>query len=109
MSIRKELGLTLKEAQGLIARTYGRRDAARGREGTFLWFIEEVGELAESLRRGSPASMREEFADVLAWLFSVAELYGVDLGEAFEAKYGRGCPRCRRSPCRCRDTTKKRS
>jgi len=100
--------VTLKEIQTLIARTYGSRDAARGREGTFLWFIEEVGEFAQALRLGTKTSASEEAADVLAWLLSLANLEGIDIEEAFRTKYGRGCPRCGRVPCACADPTASR-
>ena len=95
--------MTIREFQDLIARTYGGRDSARGRGGTFLWFTEEVGELAEALRLGDVAMMREEFADVAAWLVSLANLAGVDLESAVAAKYGGGCSRCGEIPCRCED------
>ena len=61
----------------------GEKDAARGWEGTFVWFVEEVGELARALHRGDdPRNLEEEFADVAAWLVSLASLRGVDMGEA---------------------------
>lgn len=98
--------MTIREFQDEIARTYGRRDAARGTGGTFLWFVEEVGELAGAIREGSAESRREEFADVLAWLASLASLEGVDLEGAAAAKYGGGCHVCGESPCRCLDRTR---
>jgi NTP pyrophosphatase (non-canonical NTP hydrolase) len=45
--------------------------------------------------------MIEEFADVLAWLSTLATLLKVDLEEAALAKYGKGCPRCDTLPCAC--------
>lgn len=98
--------MTLHEFQERIERIYGARDAARGRGGTFLWFVEEVGELAEALRCGTDDQKRAEFADVLAWLVSLASVEGVDLERAVTAKYGDGCPACGESPCRCVDPTK---
>jgi len=93
---------SLAAFQKEIARTFLARDRRRGLMGTFGWFVEEVGELATALReqpRGS-AAQAEEFADCLAWLASLANLSGVDLEQAIN-KYERGCPRCRRQPCRC--------
>lgn len=77
-------------AQEAIRRAYLERDSARGLHATFTWFVEEVGELAEALlgKRGREA-LNEEIADVLAWLLSIANLVGVDVEEAFRAKYGR--------------------
>ncbi len=92
----------IREFQKLIEETYYQRDAARGRDRTFAWFVEEVGELAKALTRGrDPRNLRGEFADVLAWLATLASLEGIDLGEAAEEKYGRGCPRCGAKPCAC--------
>jgi NTP pyrophosphatase (non-canonical NTP hydrolase) len=65
-----------------------------------------VGELAEALRAGSEAERAAEFADVLAWLATLANVAGVDLESAMRAKYGAGCPRCRLIPCGCGQATK---
>jgi NTP pyrophosphatase (non-canonical NTP hydrolase) len=91
---------TLAGFQRRIEALYGARDRARGLEGTFLWFVEEVGELARALKRGEPGNLREEFADVLAWLVTLASMAGVEIAGAAE-KYARGCPRCRATPCAC--------
>ncbi|WP_460124579.1 MazG nucleotide pyrophosphohydrolase domain-containing protein [Stetteria hydrogenophila] len=76
--------------QEAIRRAYYERDSARGLYATFAWFVEEVGELAEALLGKRDAEgVREEIADVLAWLLSIANLAGVDVEEAFKSKYGR--------------------
>ena len=93
--------MRLSEFQQLIRETFGAKDARRGVEGTFMWFMEEVGELSAALRGGSDAERAAEFADVLAWLATLANIAGVDLEEAVRAKYGSGCPECRRTPCAC--------
>lgn len=81
--------MTLAEFQRRIDAVYGERDRARGLEGTFLWFHEEVGELTRAVRRGSDrANLEEEFADVLAWLVSTASMLGVDMDAAVDRKYG---------------------
>ncbi len=90
----------IREFQRGIEAAYLSRDRARGLSGTFLWFAEEVGELARALKRGEPRNLREEFADCLAWLSTLASLAGVDLEEA-AARYEAGCPRCGAVPCRC--------
>ena len=92
---------TLRSFQELIERTYGERDAARGLAGTYMWFAEEVGELARALRGGDRGNLHEEVADVLAWLSTLASLAGVDLEEA-ASRYASGCPRCGAIPCKCR-------
>jgi NTP pyrophosphatase (non-canonical NTP hydrolase) len=91
----------LSDFQRLIEAIYYERDAARGLPGTYLWFAEEVGELTRALRRGQREELEGEFADVLAWLATMASMAGVDLERAAQQKYGRGCPRCRATPCAC--------
>ena len=93
--------MTLPELQKMILDTYGAKDASRGAEGTFMWFMQEVGELATALRNGSAQEKSHEFADVLAWLATLANIAGVDLEKAMAAKYGGGCPGCGTSPCVC--------
>jgi NTP pyrophosphatase (non-canonical NTP hydrolase) len=92
--------MTLPDVQSLIRDLYGAKDSSRGVEGTFMWFMEEVGELAGALRSGGN-ELELEFADVLAWLATLANLAGVDLEAAVRRKYGSGCPGCGRQPCAC--------
>src|ERR1700682_4577399 len=93
--------MTISQLQEIIRETYDAKDRRRGIEGTFMWFMEEVGELAAALRGGSPAEQAAEFADVLAWLATLANGANVDLSAALTAKYGGGCPGCRATPCVC--------
>ncbi len=93
--------MKLSELQRFIRDMYGAKDARRGVEGTFMWFMEEVGELSAALRGGDSANLPLEFADVLAWLATLANIAGVDLEEAVRLKYGGGCPGCGLSPCVC--------
>jgi NTP pyrophosphatase (non-canonical NTP hydrolase) len=90
----------LAHVQAVIERTYGDRDRARGVPATVAWLTEELGELAQAVRKGSLDQQRHEFADVLAWVASLANQMGVDLDEAI-ARYADGCPRCGVSPCAC--------
>ena len=94
---------TLGELQRLIREQFGAKDARRGVEGTFMWFMEEVGELSAALRSGPKDALAAEFADVLAWLATLANIAEVDLDGAVEAKYGQGCPRCVTTPCVCHE------
>ena len=98
--------LSLAELQRIIHDTYDTKDRRRGVEGTFMWFMEEVGELSAALRGGTHAEQSAEFADVLAWLATLANIAGVDLDAAVRAKYGGGCPGCGGSPCTCAQTEK---
>jgi NTP pyrophosphatase (non-canonical NTP hydrolase) len=93
--------MTLKELQELIERMYTARDRARGSPGTFLWLAEEIGELAAALAEGTRDEKAGEFADVLAWLVTLANVEGVDLTEAVQRKYGSGCPGCGEFVCSC--------
>lgn len=93
--------MTMAEWQSLIEKMYSAKDRARGSPATFLWFCEEVGELAAAIREGTHEQKCAEFADVLAWLITLANINDVDLTQAMHAKYGAGCPGCGRLECTC--------
>ena len=93
--------LTLADLQQLIRTMYSSKDEARGVDGTFMWLMEEVGELAAALREGTRQEQAYEFADVLAWLATIANVAGIDLQQAVQEKYGAGCPGCGALVCRC--------
>lgn len=95
------MAFSLAELQRIIRETYDAKDRQRGVEGTFMWFMEEVGELSAALRSSSPEELAAEFADVLAWLATLANIVDVDLEKAVQAKYGTGCPGCQQIPCTC--------
>jgi NTP pyrophosphatase (non-canonical NTP hydrolase) len=95
-------GTSIRDFQLRIEAAYLERDRRRGVSKTFVWFVEEVGELARALKKGEPENLKEEFGDVLAWLSTLASLSGVDL-EAAAAAYANGCPACSATPCRCPD------
>ena len=92
--------MDLDDFQRLIDATFGERDRARGVPSSVAWLAEEVGELAQSVRKGSHEQQVHEFADVLAWLTSLANQVGVNLSEAAQ-RYAQGCPRCASLPCAC--------
>jgi NTP pyrophosphatase (non-canonical NTP hydrolase) len=98
--------ISLQDFQALIRRMYFEKDVARGVDGTFMWLMEEVGELAAALREGTPEEQAAEFADVLAWLATIANVVDVDLAEAVRRKYGAGCPGCGHLVCTCDDSGK---
>lgn len=97
---------SLTDFQRLIRDMYSSKDEARGVDGTFMWLMEEVGELAAALREGSKPELAREFADVLAWLVTIANVAGIDLEGAVLEKYGRGCPGCGKLVCECALTEK---
>jgi NTP pyrophosphatase (non-canonical NTP hydrolase) len=92
--------MDLADLQDVIERTYGERDRARGVAATVAWLTEELGELAQAVRKGSHEERVHEFGDVIAWVATLANQQGVDLGEAI-ARYADGCPRCGSMPCVC--------
>ena len=98
--------MTLDELQQLIDKMYSRKDEARGVEGTFMWLMEEIGELAAALRESSREEIAKEFADVLAWLATIANVAEINLTEAVRMKYGAGCPGCGDMVCSCSDSEK---
>lgn len=93
--------MRIQDFQRRIEEIYHARDSARGLSGTHMWFCEEVGELTRALRRGNRSELEGEFADVLAWLATLASMAGVDLEAAARGKYEHGCPRCAETPCAC--------
>lgn len=98
--------VALADFQQLIRSMYLDKDQARGVDGTFMWLMEEIGELAAALREGTQQDREEEFADVLAWLATIANVVQVDLSEAVMRKYGAGCPGCGQFVCTCPDEGK---
>jgi NTP pyrophosphatase (non-canonical NTP hydrolase) len=119
--------VSIKQFQDLIRKMYFEKDQARGIPGTFMWLAEEIGELSSALRETehlaeqlklSPAAdtqtkhdavksnLEQEFADVFAWLATIANVAGVDLSAALFNKYGAGCPGCGNFICDCPDAEK---
>lgn len=98
--------ISFRDFQQLIREMYFDKDEARGIDGTFMWLMEEVGELAAALREGTPQDQAAEFADVLAWLTTIANVANIDLTQAISDKYGTGCPGCGRFQCTCDDAGK---
>ena len=92
--------MDLGELQASIRATYGERDAARGVPATVAWLAEELGELAQAVRKGTVEEQLHELGDVLAWLASLAVQLDLSLEEAVQ-RYAAGCPRCGAQPCSC--------
>jgi NTP pyrophosphatase (non-canonical NTP hydrolase) len=90
----------LARLQDVIERTYGDRDRARGVPSTVAWLAEELGELAQAVRKGGPEEQLHELGDVLAWLASLAVQLDLSLDDAVQ-RYASGCPRCGARPCAC--------
>ena len=94
--------MKISEFQEHIEAIYFQKDEDRGLEKTYMWFLEEVGELTRAIRRGDDfENLKEEFADVLAWLVTLASIKGISLEEVAMDKYSKGCPYCSCTPCEC--------
>lgn len=92
--------MDFRELQVVIERTYGDRDRERGVAPTVAWLAEEVGELAQAVRKGTREQQVHEFGDVIAWVATLANQQGIDLTEAVE-RFAAGCPKCAAMPCIC--------
>ena len=92
--------MEITEFQDLMHKIYFDKDNRRGINQTFLWLIEEIGELAEEIRKKNTSGYHKEFADCLAWLASLANLLGVNLEDGLK-EYEKGCPKCGKIPCEC--------
>ena len=91
----------IREFQEMMKHLYLHRDSERGVEGTYDWLVDEVQELGEALNGRDKEELQKEFADVIAWLASLANITGVDLERAAVEKYNHRCPKCGCSPCEC--------
>jgi NTP pyrophosphatase (non-canonical NTP hydrolase) len=85
----------------MMKRLYFYRDSERGVKGTYDWLVNELRELGEALEEKDKAAIEKEFADVIAWLASLANISGIDLEKAAVNKYSGKCPKCQRAPCQC--------
>jgi len=92
--------MNLVELQTLMDDLYGARDRERGLASSVAWLTEEVGELAQAVRKGSRRQQEHELGDVLAWLASLANQLGVSLEESVK-RWASGCPQCGATPCAC--------
>ena len=91
----------IHEFQEMMKQLYFERDSQRGVEGTFNWLVDEVHELGDELKGSDQEATEKEFADVIAWLASLANIMGIDLEKAALNKYPHKCPKCQGSPCKC--------
>ena len=93
--------MQIHEFQKMMRQLYFDRDSERGTEGTSDWLVDEVEELREALKEGDTKAIEEEFADVLAWLASLANVVNINLEKVALSKYDNKCPKCGLSPCEC--------
>ena len=95
--------MKVSDFQNLMKELYFHQDTKRGTNGTFLWLVEEIGELAKALKKKdiNKAEASDELADVIAWTCSLANLLDIDLEKALFSKYPNKCKKCNSNPCKC--------
>ena len=76
--------MRIGDFQRLMDDLYGTADRDRGVPSTVAWLAEEVGELAQAVRKGTAVEQLHELGDVLAWLASLANQLGLSLEDAAE-------------------------
>lgn len=91
----------IHEFQEMMHNIYFHRDLKRGAKGTYEWLVDEVNELGAAMKEGNIKALKDEFADVLAWLASLANVLEINLEDATLTKYDGKCPKCRRTKCEC--------
>ena len=74
--------MQISEFQEMMKSLYLKRDSERGVDATFNWLVDEVDELGEALHGNNQEATEKEFADVIAWLASLANIMGIDLEKA---------------------------
>ena len=96
--------MNISDFQDLIKKLYYQKDLNRGLKSTFIWLIEEIGELATLINSQNidKEEFSEELADIIAWTFSIANLIEIDMEKALLSKYPNKCKKCNSSPCKCR-------
>ena len=97
--------MKFSDFQSLIHKLYFEKDKKRGPQGTFAWLVEEVGEVASIVKQKTvpPDALGAELADVIAWVFSLANIYGIDIENAILKKYPMKCGKCGKIPCECKE------
>ena len=95
--------MKISDFQNLLKDLYLEKDLNRGVNSTFIWLIEEIGELATLLNSVDldKRKVSEEIADVIAWTISIANILEIDIEKALSDKYPNKCKKCSSSPCRC--------
>ena len=96
--------MKISKFQDLMRKLYFEKDHKRGIKNTYIWLVEEIGELANLLKQKEmdTEKISEELADIIAWTNSLANLLNIDLEEALFQKYPNKCKKCDSNPCKCK-------
>ena len=95
--------MKISDFQDLLKDLYLQNDLNRGIKSTFIWLVEEIGELATILNSTDIDKKKasEELADIIAWAISLANILDIDIDKALFNKYPNNCKKCSSSPCVC--------
>lgn len=95
--------MNISDFQDLIKNLYLHNDIKRGVKSTFIWLVEEIGELSTLINSKSIDKIKvsEELADIIAWTISIANILEIDIEKALNNKYPNKCIKCSSSPCKC--------
>jgi NTP pyrophosphatase (non-canonical NTP hydrolase) len=95
--------MEISDFQDLLKELYLQNDLNRGVNSTFIWLIEEIGELATLLNTIDidKKKVSKEIADIIAWTISIANILEIDIEKALSDKYPNKCKKCSSSPCTC--------
>ncbi|MBS7643543.1 nucleotide pyrophosphohydrolase [Candidatus Bathyarchaeota archaeon] len=93
--------VTIRDFQDLMKELYFHRDSQRGVDRTYIWLVEEVGELGDAIITNNQTAIEDEVSDIFAWLASLCNILNFDLESVVMKKYKNSCPRCKSRPCRC--------
>ena len=76
--------MKISNFQDLLKDLYLQNDLNRGVKSTFIWLVEEIGELATILNSTiiDKQKASEELADIIAWAISVANILDIDIEDA---------------------------
>ncbi|RLI79965.1 nucleotide pyrophosphohydrolase [Archaeoglobales archaeon] len=79
--------MELKEIQAKVREKYYKYDVRSGRLFLLTVLFEEVGELAEAVRKEDLGAIQEELVDVMFMVVSLANLFNIDLERKLIEKY----------------------
>lgn len=92
---------SLPDWQAMFRKIYGRMNKAIGKHKVWDHLLEEIGEVSKESRHKRQNELRDELADVFAWLIAFCNNSGIDLETAILSHYPGRCDVCGESKCNC--------